>query len=74
MRVFSRNMGCLEPGCRLCAWNSHRQCKRQFAKHFLEGDLLKAECTAPISIIAVNQKTGQPVEETPEGMELEVRA
>ena len=68
-----RSLGCLEPGCQLCAQNPHRRCEGNFANKYLAGDVLKAKCGASIRLEVIDRRTGDPLKAGDlEGIQLEV--
>ena len=58
--VYCRSLGCLEPGCALCAQNPNRRCSTSFSSKYLAGDILKAKCNASIRIDIVSRATLEP--------------
>lgn len=58
---FCRSLGCLEPGCPLCAQNPNRRCAGSFSTKYLSGDVLKAKCGASIRVQVVDSATLEPV-------------
>lgn len=58
--IPSRSLGCLEPGCALCAQNPNRRCSNNFSGKYLAGDVLKAKCGASIRVDIVNRADLEP--------------
>lgn len=55
-----RSLGCLEPGCALCAQNPNRRCSANFSSKYLAGDVLKAKCGASIRVDIVTRAALEP--------------
>ncbi|KAK9817517.1 hypothetical protein WJX74_004575 [Apatococcus lobatus] len=67
------SLGCLEPGCQLCAQNPHRRCEGNFANKYLAGDVLKAKCGASIRLEVIDRRSGEPLKAGDlEGIQLEL--
>ena len=69
-----RSLGCLEPGCALCAQNPNRRCSTSFSSKYLAGDILKAKCSASIRVDIVSRANLEPAPQSmTEDIHLEVR-
>ena len=56
-----RNLGCMDPGCKLCEQNPRRRCTGNFAEKYLAGDPLKAKCGAAIRVEVIDQDSNEAV-------------